>query len=125
MTQAPTIAPEPAPLKLIARIQKIVTDQIAASGNAQNRKKFTDLLDYLNGGTDLPKGRKDGRAEFPSKLAVLYAKILTVLTMVRDRDPAKEIAPLVAEIEKIAALDWANYALIGDPGAGWTLEMPE
>lgn len=119
MTVAPPLAPEPAPLKLIARIRAVISQQIQRSGSAQDRQRFADLLDAQ----ELPPGRHDGRAEYPSKVAVLYATVLLAFQRIRDKAPLKEISGIVEKAEKIIESGSTGYALVGDPGTGWSIDF--
>jgi hypothetical protein len=133
MTEAPVLpmpAPEPLPVKLIARLRAVISAEVSRAANPQDRKHFSELLDHLTPDPlapwKLPSSRADGKADLPNIRAVLYAQLRHVLDLLWRKAPAKEIEPLVVRIEKIAALpDLTGYYFVGGPGTGWTLEENE
>jgi hypothetical protein len=105
----------------------VISAQVALASNPQDRKRFSDLLDYLAPDPfapwKLPSARNDGKAENPNIRAFMYAKLRHILAALWRLAPSREVEPLVAFVEKVANLNGVGYHYVGDAGLGWELEL--
>jgi len=125
--QAPTLPAEPKHFRIKERIRALCSAVIQGSANPQDRQKFSMLLDLLEPTPDnwrVPQGRADGRADHPTRTAVIYSKLLRAITMLWNGAVPKDIDTHITFAEKVSVLSGnTGYRLVGDPGCGWELEL--
>jgi hypothetical protein len=104
-----------------ARLRKVVLREIERIHNPNDRKEYYYLLDNLNG-TELPPIRNDGRAAFPSRLAVLRSAVVHAIKLSRRDISAKTLEKYLQFVEWISEASLAQYRVSGDEANGYTVE---
>jgi len=91
--------------------------------NPSDRKKFSHLLSMAQSSAlDMPiyqvNGRADGRSDYATRTAVIYALMLKALAQLRrDEDVSKAIGDVKKAV--FAKEAW----IVGAPEKGWTLQF--
>lgn len=113
--------PGPSPKK---RLQEIICAEMVAGNNAQDRQKFSVLLDLLNGhgDRDWPVSRADGKGTRGSRRDIVYAAILKTLQFINDPARQVDVNTVLAFIEWAWKVPATEYRIVGDQGLGYTME---
>jgi hypothetical protein len=121
-TPPPTLPPDNKPTRHVARLRDVICAYLSASANAIERQRFADILDLLNGQGDTPHGHLNGRADHATCPAIIQARMLQAIRMIREKAVVKDLEPVVAWIEWAGCMAAGTYRIIGSRGEGYTME---
>jgi hypothetical protein len=110
----------------VDRFRGLICSILNTIYNPQDRKKFGNLLDYLQQTSpELPTHRADGRSDHVSRKAVVYAACLRALDLLRaEASSSEEIDKQLDFIEwakTSSSLASATSVLEGNAATGYTL----
>lgn len=100
------------------------------TSSSQDRMKFLGIMDLVQNVKSLPLFRENGRADHPTRSAVIYAKMLWIIERLRGGvlpDVAPEINKALALVEAGAGvyLRGIDHDITGSPAEGYTLFFPK
>lgn len=107
----------------LGRLRKMIVDLMNGMANAADRQRFSKLLDVTNG-APLPTDHKyNGKGVLFTRRAVIYARILQALYLVREESNLGDVTAVTETAERLCCADAGTYRLIGDQATGFDVEF--